>query len=224
METKPEIIFENDNFLVVNKPAGMVTTKENRNEINTLEDYLRETSPNDLLRNGIMHRLDKGTSGLVLVAKTEVAFDSFKKQFKSRSLTKKYFCLVSGDVSQDGTINWPIGRSDYGFGKFGVKVDGKDSLTEFKLVKRYERLGKKYSLVEVNLKTGRTHQIRVHFSHLRWPLVGDKLYGGEMNGLDRPFLQAFYLKIKDPISGDDVDFKCELADDLKEHLKLYEEK
>lgn len=224
METKPKIIFEDDNFLVVNKPSGMVTTKEKKNEEGTLEDFLRFKRPNNLPRNGVMHRLDKGTSGLVLVSKNEAAFKSFKDQFKKRSLTKKYYCLVGGETSQDGSINWPIGRSDYSFGKFAVKVDGKPSLTEFKLIKKYELLGKKYSFLEINLKTGRTHQIRVHLSYLKWPLVGDRLYGGETGLLTRPFLQAFYLEINDPISGDRRSFVSELDGDLKDHLKLYEEK
>ncbi|MCW1948902.1 MAG: RNA pseudouridine synthase [Candidatus Shapirobacteria bacterium] len=104
-----------------------------------------------------------------------------------------------------------------------MTVDGKEALTEFKLIKKYKRNGKKYSLLEINLKTGRTHQIRVHLSYLKWPLVGDKLYGGEANILFRPFLQAFYLKIKDPVFGKEKDFEIGLADDLKEHLELYEE-
>lgn len=223
MEEKVKIIFEDENFLVANKPTGMTTTKEKKGEEGTLEDFLREIRPNDLPRNGIMHRLDKGTSGLVLMAKSDLAFKSFKNQFKLRSLTKKYYCLVGGAVVNDGSINWPIGRSKYGFGKFGVTVDGKEAITEFKLVKRYKRANKKYSLLEINLKTGRTHQIRVHLSYLKWPLVGDKLYGGEVDILNRPFLQAFYLKIRDPISGEEKIFETDLADDLKENLKIYEE-
>ncbi len=223
MEEKVKIVFEDDNFLVVNKPTGMTTTKEKKGEEGTLEDFLKKIRPNELPRNGIMHRLDRGTSGLVLVAKNVLAFKNFKNQFKNRSLTKKYYCLVGGEVVMDGSINWPIGRSKYGFGKFGVTVDGKEALTEFKLVRKYKRNNKKYSLLEINLKTGRTHQIRVHLSYLKWPLVGDKLYGGEINILTRPFLQAFYLKIKDPVSGEEKTFETDLADDLKEHLKLYEE-
>lgn len=223
MEEKIKIIFENENYLVVNKPTGMTTTKEKKGEEGTLEDYLIRIRPSNLLRNGIMHRLDKGTSGLVLVAKNELTFRNFKNQFRNRSLTKKYYCLVGGEVSVDGSINWPVGRSKYGFGKFGVVIDGKEALTKFRLIKKYRKDKKKYSFLEVDLKTGRTHQIRVHLSYLRWPLVGDKLYGGEVDILKRPFLQAFYLKIVDPISGKEKVFETDLADDLKEHLKLYEE-
>jgi 23S rRNA pseudouridine1911/1915/1917 synthase len=222
MEEEIKRVFENDNFLVLEKPAGMVTTKEGR-DIDTVEDYLRLVLSNDLPRNGIIHRLDKGTSGLLLVAKNKDSFDNFKKQFKDREIKKKYYCLVCGEVVGSGDINLPIARSKYGFAKFGVSTEGKKALTEFKLIGRYVMNSKKYSLLEVNLKTGRTHQIRVHLSHLKWPLVGDKLYGGETNGLGRPFLHACYLEVIDPVSKERLYFKSDLADELKGHLKLYEE-
>lgn len=222
MEEKVRVVFENNDFLVLEKAAGIVTTKEGKDS-NTVEDYLRLANPNDLLRNGIVHRLDKGTSGLLLVAKNERTFADLKGQFKNRTVKKKYYCLVCGEAVGDGSIDLPIGRSKYGFGKFGVSVDGKRALTEFKLIKKYIKNGKKYSFLEVNLKTGRTHQIRVHLSHLKWPLVGDSLYGGEDNGLGRPFLHAAYLEISDPKSGEKLVFKSELPVDLKNHLELYEE-
>jgi 23S rRNA pseudouridine1911/1915/1917 synthase len=224
MERKIDIIFENEDFLVVDKPSGITTTKEKKGEMGTLEDYLREIRPNSLPRNGIIHRLDKGTSGLVVVAKNESALINLKDQFKKRTVRKKYYCLVSGETSMDGTIDWPIERSKYSFGKFGVGVDGKTAITEFKRVLKYQKNGKMYSLLIINLKTGRTHQIRVHMSHLRWPLVGDKLYGGEADILKRPFLHAFELEINDPKTGERIKFNSEMATDLKEHLKLYEEK
>jgi len=216
------IVFENKDFLVADKPSGMTTTKEKKGEAGTLEDYLREFRPNDLPRNGIVHRLDKGTSGLVLMAKNEMAFLNLKDQFKKRMVGKKYYALVGGETSMNGSIDWPIGRSKYGFGKFGVDVDGKRALTEFELVSKYKKAGKKYSLLKINLKTGRTHQIRVHMSYLKWPLVGDKLYGGEVADLKRPFLHAFKLEINDPETSERMKFNSELAIDLKEHLEGYE--
>jgi 23S rRNA pseudouridine1911/1915/1917 synthase len=210
--------------LVVEKPPLMTTTKEKKEEKGTLEDYLREIRPNNLSRNGIMHRLDKGTSGLVLVTKNEEAFWGLKKQFKERSLVKKYYCLVGGDVSFEGTIDMPIARSRYVFAKFGVNVEGKKALTKFKLIKKYKYGGKIYSLLEIDLKTGRTHQIRVHLSHLRWPLVGDKVYGGEsIDGLKRPFLHAYKIIFKHPINGQEIKLETELPDDLVKVLKKYEE-
>ncbi len=219
-----KIIFEDSDILVIEKPALMTTTKEKKEEKGTLEDYLMEVKPNNLPRNGIIHRLDKGTSGLVMVAKTNEAFLGLKKQFKERSLTKKYYCLVGGDVSFEGIIDMPIARSKYAFARFGVNVDGKNALTKFRLIKKYKNEGKIYSLLEVDLKTGRTHQIRVHFSHLRWPLVGDKVYGGEkIDGLNRPFLHAYKIIFKHPINNQEIKLETELPIDLKEVLKKYEE-
>jgi len=222
MDKKIKIIFENDDFLVVDKPAGMTTTKEKKNELETLEDYLREIRNNSLPRNGIVHRLDKGTSGLVLVAKNEKSLINFKNQFKKRLVSKKYYCLVCGATSGEGSIDWPIERSKYSFGKFGVGVNGKRALTEFRLIDKYNKDNKKYSLLEINLKTGRTHQIRVHMSYLRWPLVGDRLYGGEVDVLKRPFLHAHELEINDPGNGKRLKFNLPLADDLIKYLQMYE--
>ena len=219
-----KIIFEDKEMMVVEKPSLMTTTKERKEEDGTLEDYLREIRPNNLPRNGILHRLDKGTSGLVMVAKTEEAFNDLKRQFKERSLTKKYYCLVGGDVAFEGEIDMPIARSKYVFSKFGVNEEGKKALTKFNLVKKYKNEGKIYSLLDIDLKTGRTHQIRVHLSHLRWPLVGDKVYGGEnVLGLKRPFLHAYKIIFKHPINGQKVELKIDLPKDLNEILKKYEE-
>ena len=221
---KVKIIFEDKDMMVVEKPALMTTTKEKRGESETLEDYLRDIRPNDLPRNGIIHRLDKGTSGLILVAKTEEAFLGLKKQFKERSLIKKYYCLVGGEASFEGTIDMPIARSKYVFARFGVNEEGKKALTKFKLIKKYRKDGKIYSLLDIDLKTGRTHQIRVHLSHLRWPLVGDKVYGGEtLNGLKRPFLHAYKIIFKHPINNQEINVEINLPEDLVEILDKYEE-
>lgn len=221
---KAKIIFEDIDLMVVEKPPLMTTTKEKKQETETLEDFLMKIRPNNLSRNGIMHRLDKGTSGLVIVTKNREAFDGLKKQFKERSLIKRYYCLIDGDVSFEGRIDLPIARSKYAFSKFGVNEEGKKALTEFKLIKKYKKDGKIYSLVEVDLKTGRTHQIRVHFSHLRWPLVGDKLYGGEMKEkINRPFLHAYQLIFRHPIGGEKMNIKIDLPRDLKIFLRNYEE-
>lgn len=221
---KVKIIFEDKDIMVVEKPVLMTTTKEKRGESETLEDYLREIRPNDLLRNGIIHRLDKGTSGLILIAKTEEAFLGLKKQFKERSLIKKYYCLVGGEASFEGTIDMPIARSKYAFARFGVSEEGKRALTKFKLIKKFKNDGKIYSLLDIDLKTGRTHQIRVHLSHLRWPLVGDKVYGGEtLEGLKRPFLHAYKIIFKHPINNQEIKVKIDLPKDLMEILNKYEE-
>lgn len=223
MEDQIKVVFEDDDLMILEKPAGLVTTKEKKNEKNySLEDWLQKNRKNDLERNGIVHRLDKGTSGLVLVAKSRETLIGLKKQFKERTIQKKYLTMVCGDTSYQGEINVPIGRSKFGFGKFGVGVDGKNSWTIFKLLGKYKKNNKVYSLLEIDLKTGRTHQIRVHFSYLKWPLLGDKLYGGETKDLGRPFLHAFQIKFRHPRTGEELVFRSELPKDLKGILDDYE--
>lgn len=220
---KIKIIFEDETLMVVDKPAGLTTTKERKNEGWTLEDELKIIKPIDLPRNGIVHRLDKGTSGLVLVAKNENSWDNLRSQFKNRKIIKKYICLVSGDSSINGEINMPIGRSKFGFGKFGINPYGKESWTIFKLIKKYSKENKIFSLLEIDLKTGRTHQIRVHMNYLGWPLVGDKLYGGSVTDLNRPFLHAAYIQFVHPISNKTISFTSDLPNDLLNILNKYEE-
>jgi 23S rRNA pseudouridine1911/1915/1917 synthase len=223
-----KIVFENGDYLVFNKPAGLVTTNENGRELESLELWLKNKyGDNGLKRQGIAHRLDKGTSGLVLVAKTEEYLDYFLRLFKSRKINKKYLALVSGEASFDGSVNMPIGRNGHIFGKFGVKSEGKNALTLFKRIAliSYENTclpagRRSFSLVKIDLKTGRTHQIRVHFAYLGWPLVSDKVYGGKMVGeLTRPFLHSCEISFID-MEGKLVKYRSELANDLKNTLKL----
>lgn len=220
---KITIIYEDTDVLVLDKPAGWVTTKENRKEKDKyIEDWVGQYFPNNLPRKGIVHRLDKGTSGILVVAKNNEALRKLKKDFKERRVVKKYLALVSGDFPFKAEVRMPIKRAHYQFDKFGVSEDGKMAVTEFKRVKRYKRNGKIYSLVEANLKTGRTHQIRVHLSYLKWPIVGDKLYRGE-SLLDRPFLQAYHTEIKQPKTDSVLELEVPLAPELQNHLQQYEE-
>lgn len=217
MEEKAEIVYKDKNILVLNKRAGVVCTKEDRRSKETLEDWLIEKfGDNGLPRQGIVHRLDKGTSGLMVVARDVESRNRLMLMFKKREVKKYYWALIEGDLTREGEIKMPISRSKYVFGRFAVSDEGKEAETHFKLLKKYCFLEKRYSLVEINLKTGRTHQIRVHFSYLKWPLVGDLVYGGkELLGLNRPFLQAKKLIFKHPITNEELSFECELATDLK---------
>lgn len=221
MEKRAEIIYQDEDILVLNKEAGVVCTKEGRNSNDTLEDWLIEKfGERGIPRQGIVHRLDKGTSGLMLIAKTGVAREKLMASFKERKINKKYIALIEGDLSFEGEIKMPIGRSNYVFGKFSVSEMGKEAWTKFCLLQKFRYLNKIYSLIKIDLKTGRTHQIRVHFSYLKWPLVGDLVYGGkELFGLRRPFLQAAELQFDHPTSGQQMSFKVELADDLKEVIE-----
>jgi len=220
MEEKAKIVYQDDDILILNKKAGVVCTKEDYRSKETLEDWLLDKfGDNKMPRQGIVHRLDKGTSGLMIVAKTEKMRSELVKKFKSRTIKKTYIALIGGDLSESGEIKVPISRSKYVFGKFTVNEEGKEAETHFKVIKKYRYLNKVYSLVEINLKTGRTHQIRVHFSYLGWPLVGDITYGGEaLLGLKRPFLHAAKLEFIQPINEKDLCFKSDLANDLKEVL------
>lgn len=217
MEEKAEIVYKDSNILVLNKRTGVVCTKEDRRSKETLEDWLMEKfGDNGLPRQGIVHRLDKGTSGLMVVARDAESRNRLMLMFKKREVKKYYWALIEGDLPRDGEIKMPISRSKYVFGRFAVSDEGKEAETHFKLLKKYSFFGKTYSLIEINLKTGRTHQIRVHFSYLKWPLVGDLTYGGkELLNLNRPFLQAKRLTFKQPITGTELSFECELAADLK---------
>ena len=228
-ENKPKkvnVVFEDDYLMIVEKPSGMVTTREMRignDGMNYLEDWVAQNYPNDLPRKGIVHRLDKDTSGLVVIAKTEAARILLKDIFKQRKVTKKYLALVGGDLPRVGEMNMPIKRSKYYLGRFKVDVDGKNAVTEFQVLKKIKIDGKTFSLVEVNLKTGRTHQIRVHFSYLGWPLLGDRVYKGyEFTGLNRQFLHSAYIKFVHPITNKVIEINSSLPSELLEIVDKYE--
>jgi len=221
MEGKYKVIFENDNLMVIDKEAGLVVTDEGRNEKESLEKYLADKIK--LKRSGIINRLDKGTSGLLLVAKNEKSLLELKRQFKEREVIKKYETLCCGEVVAMGEIKVPIGRSRYAFSKFAVSEEGKESRTAFKRLSLYQATKGKLSLLEIRLYTGRTHQIRVHFNYMGWPLLGDRTYGGwEGVTLKRPFLHSKYVEFKEPISGERLVFESPRAIDLEEELGNYE--
>lgn len=211
---KIEIIYEDDRIMVLNKPEGVVTTKEGGG-VKTVEDWLLEkfSWSADLARGGVAHRLDKGTSGLLVIAKDKGGLSVIKEQFKNRLIYKQYWALVEGKAVFEGEIRTPIGRSKYNFLKWAVDVDGREAWTKFDLIKVYESDGKKYSLLRVILKTGRTHQIRVHLSYLGWPLVGDRLYGGKTNLLARPFLHSKMIALLHP-DGYSFEVEMGLSNDL----------
>lgn len=209
---KPEVVFENDDLIVVNKPSGLVTTNENRIGGESVENWLRSERGINLKRGGLVHRLDKGTSGLLVAAKNEHKLDELQKLWKDRKVTKKYLALVSGKFPYEAKVDMPIGRDSFKFDRFAVKESGKYAKTDFKLIKIITIGGKDYSLVEADLKTGRTHQIRVHLKHLRWPIVGDKMYGGEMI-LGRPFLHSYFLEFGK------IKIEIGLAKDLMEFME-----
>ncbi|HDQ23225.1 MAG TPA: RluA family pseudouridine synthase [Candidatus Uhrbacteria bacterium] len=201
-KVKFKIAYEDNDILVINKPAGLMVHPTEKMENNTLVNGLLDKYPeikkigDDSLRPGIVHRLDKAVSGLILVCKTQKAFDYYKKQFQDRKIKKIYTALVHGWMEKtEGEINLPIERAK-GKGKMAVKPisqGGKEAITKYNVIKQF----KNFSLLEINILTGRTHQIRVHLNAIQHPIVGDKLYKQkkvkEKLELDRPFLHSTTL-------------------------------
>lgn len=208
------VIYEDDNWLLVNKPAGVPsipgpTTAQNT-ILNRVKGYLVKQGAVDQ-RPHLITRLDYGTSGLLLVAKHHVAQSMISRQVENHELNKQYLALVSGIINNDkGTINSPLARVP-GQARRVVDPDGDPALTEYKV----EQRGDDWTLVRATLKTGRTHQIRVHFSSIGHPLLGDKLYGGAETLIDHQALHAASLSFVDPFSGAGKTFMAPLPADIK---------
>jgi len=228
---KLNIIYQDNNFLIVDKPAGLTVFSEKNNEEETVINALREkysylNKLGEALRYGLVHRLDKETSGILIVAKNEKYFRFFQKQFQERLVKKKYLALISGNLKKrKGTIETFIGRDfknrkkQKSFSLAEPKKKGqRKAISSYQVLKKF----KNYDLVEVEIKTGRKHQIRCHFSYLGHPIVGDKIYSFKNqkipNGLHRQFLHAGYLKIKLP-NGEIKEFISPLPNDLEKTLK-----
>jgi len=226
-----KIIYEDDTLLVVEKPAGMAVWKEGPGEGKTIGDAIAEQFPTQKAlgeerRYGILHRLDKETSGILLVAKNSDAFSFFQKQFQDRAVQKKYLCLVEGNVKEEkGRIETLLGRSLSDKRKQKVYLAGeprsagkREAVTEYRVQERYAG----YTLLEMFPKTGRKHQLRVQLASLGHPIAGDKLYGFKnkkvLPGLQRHFLHASSIRIGYP-DGTTQEFTSELPEDLKIVLK-----
>ena len=178
-DIKLEIIYEDDDVAVINKPQGMVVHPAAGHKdgtlVNALLFHIKDLSGiGGVIRPGIVHRIDKDTSGLLMVAKNDFAHEKISEQLKNRSALREYTALVHGVIPHDeGTIDAPIGRSPKDRKKYDVVSNGKPSITHFKVLERFAN----YTLVSLRLETGRTHQIRVHMAYIGFPLVGDPLYG-----------------------------------------------
>jgi 23S rRNA pseudouridine1911/1915/1917 synthase len=219
-----DIVYEDDHLLVVNKPAGMVVHPAPGNYAGTLVNALlyhcaELSGAGGAFRPGIVHRIDKGTSGLLVVAKDDRTHGGLASQFKKREIKRKYVALVRGVVELDNaTIDLPIGRSGRDRKKMGVRFTrSKSATTRYKVLKRFGN----FTLLELELGTGRTHQIRVHLSHLGHPILGDDKYGtrGE---LKRPALHAKTLGFVHPITKKRMEFDSEIPGDMEEFLKRHE--
>lgn len=208
-----EIVYEDEAVAVVNKPQGMVVHPSaghpNGTMVNALMYHVKDLSSiNGVIRPGIVHRIDKDTSGLLMVAKNDLAHESLAKQLKDKTSLRKYVALVHGVISHEkGTINAPIGRSKVNRKMQAVREDGKPAVTHFNVLERFND----FTLVELTLETGRTHQIRVHMKYIGYPLAGDPVYGPSKtlkgNG---QFLHAKLLGFTHPITGQKMVFEVPL--------------
>lgn len=221
------VIYEDNDIIVVNKPKGMVVHPANGNPDGTLVNAILAMCKDSLsgiggeIRPGIVHRLDKDTSGLLIVAKNDEAHIKMSKQIQDRQVTKKYIALVKGVISEnEATIDLPIGRSTKDRKKMAVDAKGKNAITHFKVLKRYNN----YTLLELKIDTGRTHQIRVHMSYIGHPVVGDSVYSNGKNefGVEGQMLHARYLEFKHPITGEELKLEAPIPNYFEDVLQLLE--
>ena len=219
-----DIIYEDKDIIVVNKPKGMVVHPANGNPDGTLVNAIMSICKDSLsgiggeIRPGIVHRLDKDTSGLLIVAKNDMAHVNMSEQIKRHEVKKTYIALVRGIVKEnEATIDMPIGRSNSDRKKMAVSKNGKNAVTHIRVLKRYD----KYTLLEVNIETGRTHQIRVHLAHIGYPVIGDYIYSNGKNefGIVGQCLHAKSLEFKHPITGKDMKLEAPLPEYFEEVIK-----
>lgn len=224
-----DIVFEDENMLVVNKPAGMLTHPTSQERENTLVNALLYKYGDNLsdlngeFRRGIVHRLDRNTSGLLMVAKNNKTHEYLAQQIKDRKITKKYRTIVNGNYEKDeDTINLPIGRNPKHPHKMAVVEGGKDSVTLVKVLERF----KDYTYLELTLVTGRTHQIRVHMSHLHHPVFNDTLYGAkqEKTTTQEQVLQSYFLRFTKPFSDEIIELEIEPDEEFKKVLRYIKDR
>jgi len=220
-----DILFEDANMLVVNKPAGMLTHPTSIEREHTLVNALLYQCRNNLsgingvMRPGILHRLDRDTSGLLMIAKNDYAHQFLSQQIKIKEARRQYLAIVLGIVKHDtGTVDEPIDRHPLQRHKMGVVEGGRHSVTHWKVLERFE----KFTYIEATLETGRTHQIRVHFSHIHHPVAGDPLYGGDniKVNIKGQALQAYRLSFINPTTKERMTIEIEPDDDIKKLIRV----
>ncbi len=221
------IVYEDEHLLVVNKPAGLVAHPAAGNPDGTLQNGLLFHDPAlvELPRAGIVHRLDKDTTGLMVIARTQAAYKRLVDAIAARAVGREYRALVIGNMPAGATIDLPIGRHPTQRTRMAVSPMGKPSVTHFRVLEHFRG----YTLLKVILETGRTHQIRVHMAHLRHPVFGDPVYGGRLRlpagaseelkqvlrGFRRQALHAKRLQLRHPVSGRPMRFECAIPPDMR---------
>lgn len=235
-----DIIYEDDDILVINKPVGLVVHPAPGHATGTLCNGLLHHVANavNLPRAGVVHRLDKDTSGIMVVAKTLSAHCYLVETLQAREISREYIALVLGEVTAGGTVDAPIGRHKVDRKRMAVLGDldsaGKHAVTHYRIRQRYHA----YTLLDVKLETGRTHQIRVHMAHINFAIVGDPVYGGRMRtpkdcsetlrtaiqNFKRQALHAYQLTLKHPVTKEEMSWQAPLADDIQQLLSNLDEK
>jgi 23S rRNA pseudouridine1911/1915/1917 synthase len=226
------VVFEDPSILVVDKPAGLVVHPGAGNLRHTLQNALLALDPRLSLvpRAGIVHRLDKDTSGLLLIARTPEAHTALTAALGARAVTREYLALCTGTMTGGGTIDEPIGRHRTLRTRMAVRADGRTAITHFRIERRFRA----HTLVRVTLETGRTHQIRVHLAHLGFPIVGDSVYAGRrrvpagcshevaeaLRTFPRQALHAARLELMHPISGHVLQFEAPMPQDMERLLEI----
>ena len=230
-----DIVFEDDNLLVVNKPAGLVVHPGAGNPAGTLMNGLLHHAPGlgEVPRAGIIHRIDKDTSGLLLVAKTLPAHTALVRRLADRAITRRYLAVCNGVLTGGGTIDAPIARHPTDRKRMSVQQNGKPAITHYTVLERFRA----FTFVKVQLETGRTHQIRVHFAWRRHALVGDPVYGGRLalpagasdalvgalRRFRRQALHAAKLAFEHPSTGEAIEFEAPLPADFEALLSVLRE-
>jgi len=220
-----DIVYEDDYLMVVNKPKGLVVHPAPGNYNGTLVNAVmyhcgdKLSSINGVIRPGIVHRIDKDTSGLLLIAKNDIAHQSLAKQLEQHTITRAYHAIVHNNFSEDeGTVDAPLGRDPKNrFKQAVVEKGGRRAVTHYKVLERFGQ----FTYIEARLETGRTHQIRAHMAHIRHPLLGDTLYGPKKApfGAESQMLHAKILGFLHPATGEYMEFESELPEEFKEVLK-----
>ena len=221
-----DIIFEDEDFLILNKPAGLVVHPAIGNWHGTLLNALLHHAPQleTLPRAGIVHRIDKDTSGLLMVAKTLQAHNNLTEQLQARTIHREYQAITHGRMIAGGTIDEPIGRHPTDRLRYAVRDNGKEAVTHYRVIERFKR----HTHIQVKLETGRTHQIRVHMAHIRFPLIGDPLYSGRfqlpadcserlesvLRSFKRQALHAAKLGLVHPTTCEYLEWEQPLPDDM----------
>ena len=222
-----DVLYEDDHVLVINKPAGLVVHPGAGNHSGTVVNALmfRYPEAGQLVRAGIVHRLDKDTSGVMVIARTIEAQTALVEQLSARDVHRQYLAVVSGSLVSGGTADFPIDRHPRDRLKMGVREDGKEAITHYRLRERFRA----HTVLECRLETGRTHQIRVHMAHLKQPIIGDPLYGGALKlprgatdelvaalrGFKRQALHAEVLEFSHPVTGEPVRCSAPVPADMQ---------